>query len=194
MAEFRAVAERAAAHQAGVLPARARLAEAARRAGLPMASHDDDSVAIRDQFRAQGAALCEFPMNDAVAQSALAARDWVVMGSPNVVRGGSHLGWGSAAQMALAGVCRVLTSDYYYPALAQAPFRLAADGMDLASAWQLVSGNPAAAAGLTDRGTLAPGQRADIVLVARDPAPRVVATIAGGRLAFATAEVADRLH
>lgn len=193
-AAFRALAEHAAARGAEVGPARARLAAAARAAGLPMASHDDDSVATRDGFRRHGARICEFPMSDAVARAAVAAGDWVAMGSPNVVRGGSHMGWGSAARMAEARVCRILTSDYYYPALLQAPFLLAAQGvLDLREAWALVSANPAAAAGLTDRGSLAQGQRADIVLVAPGDSPRVVAVLAHGRLAFSTAEGIDRL-
>ena len=116
------------------------------------------------------------------------------MGSPNVLRGGSHLGWASAAAMAEAGLCRVLTSDYFYPAMVQAPFVLAARGvLDFAAAWALISANPAAAAGLTDRGNLAPGQRADLVLVEPGPLPRVVVTIANGQIAAATAEGTRRL-
>jgi alpha-D-ribose 1-methylphosphonate 5-triphosphate diphosphatase len=190
---FRALAEETAARRAEVAPAQAQVAAAARAAGLPMASHDDDSAATRDGFRRHGARLCEFPMTEAVAQAAAAAGDWVAMGSPNVVRGGSHMGWGSAARMAEARVCGILTSDYYYPALRQAPFLLAArGGLDLRDAWALVSANPAAAAGLTDRGSLAEGKRADIVLMAGDGS-RVVATLAHGRLAFSTAEAIERL-
>lgn len=193
-ATFRAVAEAAGARMDGVLPARARIAAAARAAGLPMASHDDDSVETRDGFRALGARLCEFPMSDAVARGAIASEDWVLMGSPNVVRGGSHMGWGSAASMVEARVCRILTSDYYYPALLQAPFMLARSGtLGLAEAWSLVSTNPAAAAGLVDRGTLAPRQRADIILVAPEDRPRVVAVLTAGRIVSATAEGLDRL-
>ncbi len=91
------------------------------------------------------------------------------MGCPNVVRGGSHLGWASAAAMAEAGVCSVLTSDYYYPAMLRAAFVLAERGvLDLPRAWALISENPARAAGLTDRGVIEAGKRADIVVV--DPA------------------------
>lgn len=191
---FRVLAERAASRRAEVAPAQARVAAAARAAGLPMASHDDDSAATRDGFRRHGARLCEFPMSESVARTAAAAGDWVVMGGLNVVRGGSHMGWGSAARMAEARVCRILTSDYYYPPLRQAPFLLAAQGvLDLREAWALVSANPAAAAGLTDRGSLAEGQRADIILVAEGNSPRVVATFAHGRLSFSTAEGIDRL-
>jgi alpha-D-ribose 1-methylphosphonate 5-triphosphate diphosphatase len=185
LAEFRVLAERVAGRAAEVPAALDRIAAAGRAAGIAMASHDDDTVATRDAFRARGAGICEFPMAEEVGQSARAAGDAVVMGSPNVVRGKSHLGWASAARLAEAGICSVLSSDYYYPCLTNAPFILAARGvLDLAAAWALVSANPARAAKLTDRGTIAPGQRADLVLIAETPgAPRVVATIAAGKIA-----------
>jgi alpha-D-ribose 1-methylphosphonate 5-triphosphate diphosphatase len=187
LAAFRDLAARIAAFAPDVPAARDRIAAAARQAGIPMASHDDDSIAARDMFRALGAGICEFPMAEAVGQSARAVGDWVVMGCPNVVRGGSHLGWASAATLAEAGICRVLASDYYYPAMALAPFVLAGRGaLDLGAAWALVSSNPAQATGLDDRGRIAPGLRADILLVdAESGRPRVVATFAGGRVAHA---------
>ncbi len=125
-------------------------------------------------------------MAEEVGAAAVAAGDFVVMGCPNVVRGGSHLGWASAARLAEAGICRVLTSDYYYPAMMRAAFVLSDRGvLDLAAAWALISHNPAQAGGLTDRGTIAAGKRADLVLV--DPASRrAVATFVNGQLAFAT--------
>ncbi len=195
VAALRDIGSAAAAREAEVAGALAALAAAARVAGVAMASHDDDSIPGRDAFRALGARISEFPMTEPVARAARAAGDFVVMGSPNVVRGGSHLGWASAAAMAEAGVCTVLTSDYFYPCLALAPFVLADRGvLDLARAWALVSSNPAAAAGLTDRGRLMPGQRADVVLVdASGTRPRVMAAIAAGRLGYLTAEAAERL-
>jgi alpha-D-ribose 1-methylphosphonate 5-triphosphate diphosphatase len=191
--DFRALAEQIAARASAVPAALERLAAAAREAGLPMASHDDATVATRQSFRAQGARICEFPMAEAVGNEARAAGDWVVMGCPNVVRGKSHLGWASAAQMAEAGICRILSSDYFYPAMLRAAMALVGRGvLDLPSAWQLISTNPAAAVGLSDRGSIAEGLRADLVLV--DPVvPRVIATIAGGRIAFLTTEGAARL-
>ena len=192
---FQALAGEVADRAAEVPAAQHRIAAAARVAGLPMASHDDDTVDARAGFRALGARICEFPMAEPVARAAVDGGDWVAMGSPNVVRGGSHLGWASAAVMAEAGLCRILTSDYFYPALLQAPFVLAARGvLDLPAAWALVSANPAAAAGLADRGTLAPGKRADLVLLEPGPLPRLVATVADGRIAAATAELHRRLH
>ena len=146
-----------------------RIAAVARAAGLPMASHDDDSIAARDGFRGRGARICEFPMAEEVGRAAVEAGDFVVMGCPNVVRGGSHLGWASAARLAEAGICSVLTSDYYYPAMMRAAFVLAERGvLDLAQAWALISENPARAGGLADRGTIAAGKRADLVVVSGD--------------------------
>src|SRR5258708_26684107 len=91
--------------------------------------------------------------------------------------------------MIAKGLCSVLASDYYYPAPMLAAFRLAADGvLPLPQAWELVSAAPAQAAGLSDRGVLADGRRADIVLVddAVPMRPRVVAVIAAGRLVHLT--------
>ncbi len=184
VAAFTALAEAAAAHAPAVEDATARLAAAARRHGIPMASHDDDSVIVRDRFRAVGARICEFPMAEAVGIAARAAGDAVVMGSPNVVRGGSHLGWASAAALAERDICTVLCSDYYYPAMLPAAWSLAQrPALGLARAWSLVAANPAAAVGLDDRGVIAEGKRADLVLV--DPVgPTVAATLAAGRIGY----------
>jgi alpha-D-ribose 1-methylphosphonate 5-triphosphate diphosphatase len=194
LADFHALAERIAGRASEVPAALERIAAAARAAGVAMASHDDASVATRVAFRARGARICEFPMAEAVGEDARAAGDWVVMGCPNVVRGRSHLGWASAARLAEAGICSVLSSDYFYPAMLRAALVLAGRGvLDLPRAWALISANPAAAAGLTDRGSIAEGARADLVLV--DPArQRAVATIAGGQIAHLTAEAAGRLR
>jgi alpha-D-ribose 1-methylphosphonate 5-triphosphate diphosphatase len=193
LADFRALAEQVGAREHAVPAALDRIGAAARAAGLPMASHDDETIATRRAFRARGARICEFPMAEQVGQEAREAGDWVVMGCPNVVRGGSHLGWASAAHMVETGVCRVLTSDYFYPAMLRAAMALAGRGvLDLPHAWELISGNPARAAGLADRGAVEEGLRADLVLV--DPEwPRVVATIVGGHIGYLTAEGAARL-
>lgn len=191
--EFRALAQRIGARGSDVPSALDRIGAAARGRGIALLSHDDDAIAVRDSFRARGARICEFPLAEEVGRAARAAGDYVVMGSPNVVRGRSHLGWASAALMAEAGVCNVLSSDYFYPAMMRAAMILAGRGvLDLPAAWALVSANPAAAAGLDDRGSLAQGKRADVVLV--DPSgPGVVATIAGGTIAHLTAEGYRRL-
>jgi alpha-D-ribose 1-methylphosphonate 5-triphosphate diphosphatase len=167
----------------------ARLAETARSAGVRMLSHDDESPAARRAFRAQGIGIAEFPVNEETAREAAEASDAIVFGAPNVVRGGSHTGWTKAADMIAKGLCSVLASDYYYPAPLLAAFRLAADGvLPLAEAWNLISAAPARAAGLADRGVLAEGRRADLILVDDDVPlrPRIVAVIAAGRLVHLT--------
>jgi alpha-D-ribose 1-methylphosphonate 5-triphosphate diphosphatase len=160
-----------------------RLAEAALAAGVPTLSHDDMTPEMRRWFRSLGVAVAEFPIDEATTREAAAHGEAIVFGAPNVVRGGSHTGCPAAEEMVRAGLCTILASDYYYPALLLAPFILARNGAAaFADAWKLVSQAPAAALGLHDRGVIAPGKRADLILVEDGPQPRVVATIAGGRL------------
>jgi alpha-D-ribose 1-methylphosphonate 5-triphosphate diphosphatase len=172
-----------------------RLAAAARAAGVRMLSHDDSTPAMRREFRELGVTIAEFPVNEETAREAASHGDAIVYGAPNVVRGGSHTGWTRASDMIAKGLCSVLASDYYYPAPLLAAFRLAADGvLPLEEAWTLVSAAPAQATGLSDRGTLAPGRRADIVLVDGSVPlrPRLAAVIAAGRLVHLCD--ATRLH
>jgi alpha-D-ribose 1-methylphosphonate 5-triphosphate diphosphatase len=171
-----------------------RIAKIAREADVRMLSHDDDSPQMRRAFRAQGVRIAEFPINEQTAREAAAGGDAIVFGAPNVVRGGSHTGWTKASDMIEKGLCSVLASDYYYPAPLLAAFRLAHDQvLPLGKAWDLISAAPAEAAGLSDRGRLAQGQRADILLVddAIPLRPRIVAVIAAGRLVHLTD--ADRI-
>ena len=165
----------------------ARLAEIARANGIPILSHDDTSPDQRRWFRSLGSRVSEFPTTVETAQDAAREGDDIVLGAPNVVRGGSHTGWTKAADMIERGLCSILASDYYYPAQLLAAFRLDADGVaPLARAWPLISQAPAAAAGLTDRGRIATGCRADLILVDAEHQPRVVATIAAGRIVHLT--------
>ena len=164
-----------------------RIAAVAKGKGIAMASHDDYTVEMRQYYNDLGCSIAEFPMNSETAEHAISLDNPVICGSPNIVRGGSHLGGRgvTAAVEVRENRCNILVSDYYYPALAQAPFLLAANGdCSFADAWKLVSTNPARAAGLTDRGETTEGQRADL-LVVRQLTPklaRVEATIAGGKL------------
>lgn len=166
-----------------------RLALAARAAGVPTLSHDDETPAMRAEFRKLGVSIAEFPINEETAIAAAAAGDFIVFGAPNVVRGGSHTGWTKASDMIAKGLCQVLASDYYYPAQLLAAFRLVADGiLPLSAAWALISSAPAKAAGLTDRGVLAAGCRADVLLVDSSTVlrPRIVAVVANGKLVHLT--------
>ncbi|MBN9587240.1 MAG: alpha-D-ribose 1-methylphosphonate 5-triphosphate diphosphatase [Afipia sp. 62-7] len=168
----------------------ARLAAAADKAGTPTLSHDDMSPEQRRWFRDLNCRVAEFPTTVETAQDAVDAGDDIVLGAPNVVRGGSHIGWIGAAEMIAQGRCTILASDYYYPAPLLAAYRLAADGIvTLPQAWTYVSERPARAARLADRGVLEQGRRADIVLVdATDSRrPQVVAAICAGQLAYVAA-------
>lgn len=181
--DFMELVDRVYARKGEVAGSIARLAERAGRAGVPIMSHDDMSPEMRREHRALGIAIAEFPINEETAREAASADEAIVFGAPNVVRGGSHTGCPAAEDMVRKGLCTILASDYYYPALPLAPFLLAQRGAaSFPALWKLVSENPANALGLTDRGRIAPGLRADLVIVRPEPTPRVVATIAGGRL------------
>ncbi|WP_425049596.1 alpha-D-ribose 1-methylphosphonate 5-triphosphate diphosphatase [Psychromarinibacter sp. S121] len=175
--------------RAQVPDAIARVGAAAGKVGAAMFSHDDTQPETRAFYRSHGARVSEFPMNDAVATAAREAGDLIVFGAPNVLRGGSHLGSPGAADMIARGLCDVLASDYYYPAMLAAVARLHAERLKpLHELWKLVSANAAAASNLTDRGELAVGKRADLVLLdwPEGAFPQVRATISGGRVSYDT--------
>lgn len=138
---------------------------AARRLDACLASHDDTT---RDQVAASaahGISLAEFPTT---MQAAQACRDQgiaVMMGAPNVIRGGSHSGNVAATDLADAGLLDILSSDYVPSALLLAAMRLAERSGDLARAVATVTATPAGAVGLKDRGRIAPELRADLLRV-----------------------------
>ncbi|MCH2065797.1 alpha-D-ribose 1-methylphosphonate 5-triphosphate diphosphatase [Shimia sp.] len=170
----------------------ARLAARLAETGVKLGSHDDDSAATRETWRGCGLSISEFPETMEAAEAAKEAGDPVVMGAPNVVRGGSHSGKVSAAEMVAAGLVDGLASDYHYPAPRQAVLRLVEDGVcEFAEAWALVSAKPAEVLGLKDRGTLEAGKRADLVIVDAESG-RIGATLVGGQVSFMAGEVAAR--
>lgn len=162
----------------------ASMAALARSHKVPMLSHDDSQSETRSYYRSLGAKVAEFPMHERVFLAARDAGDAIVLGAPNAMRGGSHLGSPGAAQMIARGLCDILASDYFYPAMLGAMVRLHTDRVaPLAALWRLVSLNPARAMGLTDRGRISTGQRADLLLLdwpdGQSPAP--VRTWVAGR-------------
>jgi alpha-D-ribose 1-methylphosphonate 5-triphosphate diphosphatase len=166
-------------------------AELAQR-GVKMGSHDDQTAEGRALWRARGVTLAEFPETQEAAEAAHEAGDAVIMGAPNVVRGGSHNGNLSALDLISMGLCHALASDYHYPSPRRAALMLAQSGLvDLAGAWALVSSGPAQVLGLTDRGTLTPGKRADIVVLDKTTG-RVAATFVAGRVSFMSGAIAER--
>jgi alpha-D-ribose 1-methylphosphonate 5-triphosphate diphosphatase len=183
--EFLAVVERTKSRADEVPGSIARLAAVANANSVPLLSHDDTSPEQRRWYRSLGCRLAEFPTTVETAEDAAAQGDDIVLGAPNVVRGGSHTGWINATEMIERGFCSVLASDYYYPAPLLAAFALASRGvLPLEQAWRLVSQTPAEAVALADRGDIAPGRRADVIIVdaSEDGHPRVVATIVAGRV------------
>ncbi|MBB96628.1 MAG: alpha-D-ribose 1-methylphosphonate 5-triphosphate diphosphatase [Rhodobacteraceae bacterium] len=161
--------------------------------GVRMGSHDDRCADTRAAWRARGVRVSEFPETRAAAQAAREGGDMVVMGAPNVVRGGSHNGNVPAAEMVAAGLCDALASDYHYPSMRRAVRRLAeTGGPDLARGWALVSEGPAAVLGLADRGRLAAGLRADLVVM-EPQTGRIGMTVCGGRVSYLAGEVAGRM-
>lgn len=185
--EFLALVRGLEARTDEVQPTVSRLAEIALANGIPMASHDDRSRDERRHYNGLGCGIAEFPLTLDAADESKKLGNTAIFGAPNVLRGGSHMKDGGirAADEVRAGRCTALVSDYYYPSLPQAPFILEAAGdAKFADAWDLVSRNPARAAGLIDRGEIAPGQRADILFMAPPESggrAEVRATFAGGR-------------
>lgn len=166
------------------------VAEMGRASGAPMLTHDDTQQETRDYYRALGARISEFPMRAAVAEAARQAGDSIVFGSPNVMRGGSHIGSPSAADMVEQGLCDILASDYFYPAMLAAVARLDREKRaPLPKLWSLVSKGPAHASGLHDRGEIAVGKRADLILIdwpksGSGATPAVKLTLCAGRVAY----------
>lgn len=160
-----------------------------RDAGVHMGSHDDQTAEGRAVWRSRGVSIAEFPETTEAAET---PGDPVIMGAPNVVRGGSHKGNTSALDLICMGYVDAIASDYHYPSPRRAALMLVDAGvMDMAGAWALVSAGPARLLGLDDRGTLAPGKRADFVVLDTQ-SRRVAATFVQGRVSYMCGEIAER--
>lgn len=149
-------------------PNKRALVDLARTRGIALASHDDTLEDHVDESIADGVSIAEFPTTVEAAHASHAAGIRVLMGAPNVVRGGSHSGNVSALELAQAGVLDILSSDYVPISLIQGAFGLrhvpAIGG--LAGAIRTVTVNPALATGMRDRGEIALGKRGDLVRLA----------------------------
>ena len=178
-------------HERDVSAPLADLAKRLNAIGIRMGSHDDATAGQRSEWRRLGAVICEFPETLEAAEAARAAGDLIAMGSPNVVRGGSHKGNISALDLITLNLCDALASDYHYPSMRRAVLFIAKAGLcDLAAAWRLISEGPAELLGLSDRGVLEPGKRADLVIL--DANDQIAATIAGGRISHMRGDIAER--
>lgn len=139
----------------------------AREHGIPLASHDDTTLADVAMSRDENVSLAEFPTTREAAEASHAAGITVMMGAPNLIRGGSHSGNVAAQDLAADGLLSILSSDYVPASLLMAAFLLPerVPGITLPDAVATVTANPARATGLDDRGRIAQGKRADLVRV-----------------------------
>ncbi len=161
------------------------LSELAREHGVVLASHDDDTVEKAALLHGLGAAISEFPINIATAAEARRLGLATAMGAPNALRGLSYSGNLSAREAYEAGVLDILASDYHPSAILPAVIALAEIGTGgLAASAALASANPAKALGLDDRGRIAEGLRADLLIAERGRVPRLRSTIRGGKLVW----------
>ena len=148
-------------------PNREAIAAHCRERHISLASHDDATAAHVEESLALGSVIAEFPTTEEAARASHNSRLQVLMGAPNIVRGGSHSGNVAAHHLASLGLLDILSSDYYPASLLDAVFRIANDesnAFSLPQAVKLVTRNPANALGLKDRGEIAEGKRADLVL------------------------------
>ncbi|MDJ1652484.1 alpha-D-ribose 1-methylphosphonate 5-triphosphate diphosphatase [Raoultella sp. Ech2A] len=151
-------------------PNRETIAAICRERKIALASHDDATREHVVESHQLGSVIAEFPTTLAAAEASRQHGMNVLMGAPNIVRGGSHSGNVAAHRLAADNLLDILSSDYYPASLLDAAFRIADDDgnrFTLPQAIRLVSKNPAQALGLGDRGAIAEGKRADLVLAHR---------------------------
>ncbi len=149
---------------------RAEIAARCRAAGIVLASHDDATAGHVREGIGHGVAIAEFPTTFEAAEAARDGGLAILMGAPNVVRGGSHSGNVAARALLERGLLDILSSDYVPFSLIHAAFMVAGGegGIGVPAAIATITRNPAAAAGLDDRGAIEPGRRADLVRVRLD--------------------------
>ena len=141
--------------------------KAAARYGAVLASHDDTTRAQVETSYGYGIRLAEFPTTTEAAQACRDNGIAVMMGAPNLIRGGSHSGNVAAGDLARADLLDILSSDYVPAALLMAAVRLGEMWGDIARGIATVTRTPARSVGLIDRGEIAVGQRADLIRFAR---------------------------
>lgn len=147
---------------------RPRVVELVRAAGLPLMSHDDTDADHVDLALGEGMTVSEFPCTLGAARRAREVGMKIVAGAPNLLRGGSQSGNVAVRELMAEDLVDILASDYVPRSILDCVFRIAGDpglGYDLPAAVRMAASNPAAVAGLTDRGEIAVGKRADLVRV-----------------------------
>ncbi|MCC3377045.1 alpha-D-ribose 1-methylphosphonate 5-triphosphate diphosphatase [Cohnella sp. REN36] len=162
----------------------------ARRSGIAVASHDDDTVEQVNHSMALGAGVSEFPLNLETASYATNQGLQVCVGAPNIVRGGSHDHNLSALEAIRQGSAAIVCSDYHPASLLQAIFVLEREGVALADAVRMATLAPARALGRDgELGSLEPGKLADVLLVRKiGDCPVATHTIVNGTIVLATGD------
>ncbi len=162
---------------------RAEVLRLARGHGCLLASHDDAAAADVERARQSGCTICEFPTSIVAAREARKVGMHLIVGAPNLVRGGSHSGNVAAAELAAGALVDILSSDYCPSSLLQAVFCLSRiASVPLNVAVQAATAGPAQALTLQDRGSIAEGKRADLIRVRDTPrGPVLVSAWCAGR-------------
>ncbi len=144
--------------------------------GIALASHDDATESHVAEAVDNGMTVAEFPTTVEAAKAAHEAGLNVMMGGPNIVRGGSHSGNVSARDLARRGYLDTISSDYVPHSLLHGAMLLCdeVEAIELPRAINMISRNPAESIGLDDRGEIAPGKRADLVHVHHSPHQPVI--------------------
>lgn len=163
----------------------AAIVKAAKRLGATLASHDDTTADQVATSKAYGVTLAEFPTTRAAAEACHAHGIATIMGAPNLIRGASHSGNVAARDLARLDRLDILSSDYVPSALLMAAVQLGDLWGDLPRGMATVTARPARAVGLSDRGSLRPGQRADLIRFAvLDGTPVLQETWGAGKRVF----------
>jgi len=155
-----------------------RVVETAHDHGIPTASHDDEEATEVERLSNVGVDISEYPITLATAKRAHELGMTVTMGAPNLVRGGSQWGNLRTADAIDAGVVDALVADYHPTSLLAAPF--VDTGDPLPERVARVTKQPADAVGLTDRGRITEGARADLVVIDENPTPTVTQALVAG--------------
>ncbi|MEO0384908.1 MAG: alpha-D-ribose 1-methylphosphonate 5-triphosphate diphosphatase [Pseudomonadota bacterium] len=131
--------------------------------GAVLASHDDTTHEHVERSADHGIKLAEFPTTIGAAHACQAHRIAIMMGAPNLVRGGSHSGNVAAHTLAEHDLLDIVSSDYVPSALLYSALKLSELWDNMPRAVQTVTSAPAKAVHLDDRGSIADGLRADLV-------------------------------
>ncbi len=158
--------------------------------GVPLASHDDDTVEKVVLMQELGANISEFPVTMEAAREAKARGMLNAMGAPNALRGMSYSRNLSAHDAYAAGLLDLLAADYHPSAMLPAVLALTkTDSAGLPAAARLVTFNPAKALGLEDRGEIAPGKRADLAIADDSGVGYVRMALSNGRVIYSDGSV-----